>query len=160
LRDGRATEVGGPGPAFDDEDLVQLSNTQFQLVKRYGDDTHVQVRKITKPVSGTVKIGVNGVESVSGWTVNTETGSVKFTSSQAGNDITGGCEFDVPCRFDASVDEAGLKASIDAWDNGEIPSIIVVETLDENASPDDFNFGGSLALCIEASYTLSLAARH
>jgi hypothetical protein len=41
-----------------------------------GDD--VLVRTITKPVAGTVKVYLDGVEQLSGWSVDTTTGLVTF----------------------------------------------------------------------------------
>lgn len=42
----------------------------FQLAKAYASGAEVETRIIAKPVSGTVKITLDGVEAVSGWSVD------------------------------------------------------------------------------------------
>ena len=54
------------------------AETQFQLVKRYPSGSVVEVRTITKPVAGTVRIYLDGVEQLSGWSVDVTTGIVTF----------------------------------------------------------------------------------
>lgn len=101
------------------------TNAAFQLVKKYGTGLRDYVRTITKPVSGTVRMAVNGVET-SNFSVNTTTGVVTFTAGSipaAGATVTAGFEFDVPVRFDT--DE--LRINLAALDAGEIPDIPIVE---------------------------------
>jgi uncharacterized protein (TIGR02217 family) len=75
--------------------------TQFQLVKHYPSGSVIEVRTITKPVTGTVKMHLDGIEQVSGWSVDTTTGLVTFGTPPAlGVEITADFEFDVPVRFD------------------------------------------------------------
>ena len=73
----------------------------FQLIKHYISGGYDQIRTISKPVSGTVKIYFDDVEQVSGWTCNYATGLLTFTNAP-GNDvvITADYQFDVPVRFD------------------------------------------------------------
>nr|WP_315210080.1 TIGR02217 family protein [uncultured Albidiferax sp.] len=73
--------------------------TNFQLQKTYSPGPYAMVRKITKPVAGTVKIYRNGT-LITGWTLNTLTGLVSFTAPPAAGAITADFEFDVPVRFD------------------------------------------------------------
>jgi uncharacterized protein (TIGR02217 family) len=100
----------------------------FQLVKHYGEGTGAYSRPITKPVAGSVKIVVGGVEMIAGegFTVDSLTGIVKFAPAsipQAGKPITASFTFDVPVRFDTD----RLTASIATFQAGEIPSIPIVE---------------------------------
>ncbi len=75
--------------------------TQFQLVKHYPSGSVIEVRTITKPVAGTVQVYLDGVEQLSGWSVNTTTGLVTFgTAPGVGVEVTADFEFDVPVRFD------------------------------------------------------------
>ena len=75
--------------------------TQFQLVKHYPSGSVIEVRTITKPVAGTVKVYLDGVEQLSGWSVDTTTGLVTFSTAPAlGVEVTADFEFDVPVRFD------------------------------------------------------------
>ena len=57
--------------------------TQFQLVKHYPSGSVIEVRTITKPVAGTVKVYLDGVEQLSGWSVDTTTGLVTFSTAPA-----------------------------------------------------------------------------
>ena len=78
------------------------SQQTFQLAKRYTSGAQSWTRAIAKPVAGTVRIALNGVEQMTGWSVNTANGSVTFTNAPgAGVAITAGFEFDVPVRFDS-----------------------------------------------------------
>jgi uncharacterized protein (TIGR02217 family) len=75
--------------------------TQFQLVKHYPSGSVIEVRTITKPLAGTVKAYLNSVEQLSGWSIDTTTGLVTFTTAPAlGVEVTADFEFDVPVRFD------------------------------------------------------------
>ncbi|MCX8003670.1 MAG: TIGR02217 family protein [Burkholderiaceae bacterium] len=77
------------------------TTTTFQLVKRYVYGAHEFVRKITKPVPGTVSVSLNGVPQASGWTLNSSTGLVSFvTPPGAGVVVRASFEFDVQVRFD------------------------------------------------------------
>ncbi len=77
----------------------------FQLVKKYTVGASSYTRTIKKPVTGTVRVSVNGVEKTitTHFTVNTATGVITFTGGNTppnGHTVTAGFEFDVPCRFD------------------------------------------------------------
>jgi uncharacterized protein (TIGR02217 family) len=73
----------------------------FQLTKRYTSGAQTWTRAIAKPVAGSVRLALNGVEQMSGWSADTATGSVSFaTAPGAGVAITAGFEFDVPLSFD------------------------------------------------------------
>jgi uncharacterized protein (TIGR02217 family) len=77
------------------------AETQFQLVKHYPSGSVIEVRTITKPVAGRVKVYLDGVEQLSGWSVGTTTGLVTFSVPPAlGVEVTADFEFDVPVRFD------------------------------------------------------------
>jgi uncharacterized protein (TIGR02217 family) len=73
----------------------------FQLQKSYVSGPSTDVRKITRPVSGSVTIGLGGILQASGWTVDLDTGIVTFaTPPGAGVAVSAGFQFDVPARFD------------------------------------------------------------
>lgn len=95
----------------------------FQLVKTYGEGDAAERRPITRPVAGTVRVAVDGVELVDGWTLG-DKGVIRFaTAPGAGREIRAGFHFDVPVRF--SVDR--LELSLSRWKAGEIPSVPIVE---------------------------------
>lgn len=75
--------------------------TTFQLIRTYSSGGSTDVRTITKPVAGTVKVYLAGVLQASGWSVNTTTGVITFSTAPA-NDVavSADYEFDVPVRFD------------------------------------------------------------
>ncbi|RZS88562.1 uncharacterized protein (TIGR02217 family) [Phyllobacterium myrsinacearum] len=96
----------------------------FQLQKRYGDYR----RTITKPVPGSVRIAVAGLEKQepADFTVDALTGQVMFKPDRvppAGTDVTAGFAFDVPARFNAD----RLTVSIKSFKAGEIPTIPIIE---------------------------------
>ena len=96
----------------------------FQLVKRYESGAQAWVRRIVKPVAGTVRVALAGVEQLSGWSVNMTTGIVTFaTAPAAGVLVTAGFEFDVPVRFDT--DRLDVTWDLDRL--GSIASIPLVE---------------------------------
>lgn len=75
--------------------------TTFQLIRTYSSGGSTDVRTITKPVAGTVKVYLAGVLQASGWSVNTTTGVITFSTAPAnGVAVSADYEFDVPVRFD------------------------------------------------------------
>jgi len=98
----------------------------FSLTKTYASgDVHYQ-RPITKPVLGTVRIGIEGDEMREGvhFEVDTATGLVTLDRvPDAGREITAGFEFDVPVRFDTD----RIQTSVASFQAGEVPNVPVVE---------------------------------
>lgn len=101
------------------------SATSFQLYKNYISGSQSYARMITKPVAGSVRIGLNGVEQSSGlFSVDTATGIVTFSAAPAlGVSISAGYAFDVPVRFDADF----LEINQAAFSAGQIPNIPLIE---------------------------------
>lgn len=127
-RDGIDHSSGGPVPAATDQAIGTGDGvrTQFQLVKRYGAAFDPYLRPIVKPVAGSVKVAVGGVELMSGWTVDVTTGVVGFAVAPAsGTAVTAGFLFDVPVRFDT--DRLDIEWS--GFDAAEAPNIPLVEIL-------------------------------
>jgi uncharacterized protein (TIGR02217 family) len=97
--------------------------TSFHLVKRYGSGLRDYVRTINKPVTGTVRAAVGGVET-NAFTVNAATGLITFTAAPAaGAAITAGFAFDVPVRFDTDQ----LSINLQNFTAGQIPEIAIIE---------------------------------
>lgn len=137
--DGRATSAYTDQKIGDGDD----TETDFQLIKTYTDSSISRTRTIIKPKTGSVTIAFDGVEQLSGWTVNYTTGIVTFSvAPTAGVEITAGFEFYVPVRFGRSLDES-LEASIDSYDSGSIDAIPVVEIRDASELADEFYYGGA-----------------
>ncbi|MDX1974478.1 MAG: DUF2460 domain-containing protein [Rickettsiales bacterium] len=98
--------------------------TVFQLKKNYTNGGITESRIITKPVSGTVQIYVNGVLQSSGaYSVNTTNGQITFGSAPANaTAITASFEFDVPVRFDTDRLSAAIESyGVHSW--SDIPII-------------------------------------
>lgn len=98
-------------PVETDQLCKKISTTEWQLRKFYGTDgmaggAGYPYRVIFKPVSGTVKVAVNGtlVEGPgANWTVSTTTGKVTLSAGVAAtvvaDNVRAGFEFDFPVRF-------------------------------------------------------------
>jgi uncharacterized protein (TIGR02217 family) len=98
--------------------------TAFQLRKAYTSGARTYSRAITKPVSGTVVVALDGVPQATGWTVNTATGIVTFSSAPGiGVAVSAGFEFDVPVRFDSDM----MDVALDFERLGSITSIPLIE---------------------------------
>ena len=102
------------------------TRTLFQLVKRYGDDGGEPVgRLITKPVEGSVRVAVGGVElAVGAFTVDVTTGEVTLDAAPgAGVAVTAGVLFDTPVRFDAE----RLEVTLESFDAGRMAAVPLIE---------------------------------
>jgi uncharacterized protein (TIGR02217 family) len=96
--------------------------TEFPLVKAYG----TQVRRITRPVGGSVRVSIDDVEATDGWTLGGK-GIVAFDAApEAGAQVTAGFRFDVPVRF--AEDRLSLNRATFAA--GEIVSVPMIELRD------------------------------
>ncbi|TAE82246.1 MAG: TIGR02217 family protein [Alphaproteobacteria bacterium] len=95
------------------------TTTIFPLVKHYMSGTDTAIRRIHKPVTGTVKIYHNGTLQNSGYSVNNTTGIITYNNAPAnGVVISADYEFDVPVRFEtdqliASLDDYGVYSWAD-----------------------------------------------
>ncbi|HHK74210.1 MAG TPA: TIGR02217 family protein [Rhizobiales bacterium] len=98
--------------------------SDYQLVKRYQSGGQTYTRPINKPVAGTVRIALDGVEQTTGWSVDTTNGLITFEVPPAsGAVVTAGFEFDVPVRFDTD----RLDIALSRFRAGDIPSIPLIE---------------------------------
>jgi uncharacterized protein (TIGR02217 family) len=93
--------------------------TEFQLVRRYG----TQVRRITRPVTGSVRLFVGEAEQVTGWTMG-QKGTVLFEAAPPPDaPIRASFRFDVPVRFA----EDRLAVSRATFAAGDVPSVPLIE---------------------------------
>lgn len=104
----------GASPSAADQPLGQGDGvrTAFVLSKRYGDEGAVADRRIAKPVEGTVRVAVDGIEQPNGaFDVDPVTGMVTFDEPPGlGVVVTAGFEFDTPVRFDTDRIEVTLES--------------------------------------------------
>lgn len=103
----------------------------FQLCKLYGGLHAPYVRRITKPVAGTVLIAVDGVAKPQPAVVSCDhaSGLITFAvghAPPAGSVVSAGFAFDTPVRFDTDAIEVDLSA----FEAGDIPRIPIVEIAD------------------------------
>ena len=128
----RADHSSGPpgrAPAPTDQTLGQGDGARktFQLAKTYGGNFAPYAREITKPLFGSVRVAVAGVElDLAQFAVDETSGLVTLvTAPAAGAAVTAGFLFDTPARFDTDyldIDHTGFEA-------GEIPKIPILEIL-------------------------------
>ena len=102
--------------------------TRFQLVKRYGENYDPYDRTVTKPVSASVRLALDGVEILPpDFTLDGLSGMVTFNVAPApGVAITAGYEFDIPVRFDTD----NLEIELAGFDAAVAPNIPIVEVLE------------------------------
>lgn len=97
----------------------------FPLSKSYGASFAPYARPIAKPVAGTVRVAVSGIERTD-FACDPATGIVVFPAGAIpppGAPVTAGFAFDVPARFDTD----DLLVDLSAFAAGEIPRIPLVE---------------------------------
>lgn len=102
--------------------------TVFQLSKRYGDAAGAVDRPIRKPVAGSVRVAVAGVELTPTveFSLDVTTGLLTLAAPPAlGAAVTAGFQFETPVRFD--VDR--LELSLEAFGAGAVPHAPVIEIL-------------------------------
>lgn len=97
----------------------------FALAKRYGADADAYLRPIRKPVAGSVRPAVAGVELTAGaFSVDEATGLVTLAHAPApGQAVTAGFQFDVPVRFDAD----RIDVTLESFQAGRVVAVPLVE---------------------------------
>lgn len=100
----------------------------FALTKTYGGLHAPYARAIAKPVAGSVRVAVDGLEQLEGsaFSLDSTTGLVSFAAGHvpaSGAVVTAGFLFDVPARFDTDF----LEVNLSAFAAGEIPRIPILE---------------------------------
>ena len=101
------------------------TRTVFPLVKRYGENDDVLERPIAKPVEGTARIAVGGVElAASSFAVDAATGLATLDAAPAaGAVVTAGFAFDTPVRFDAD----RIEVTLESFDAGRMAAVPLIE---------------------------------
>ncbi|HEX4848181.1 MAG TPA: DUF2460 domain-containing protein, partial [Novosphingobium sp.] len=104
------------------------TRASFALVKRYGSGDAEQLRRITRPVAGSIVVSIDGVASTA-WTLD-PLGVIRFAAPPApGKAVRAGFLFDVPVRFA----EDKLEVAGAVFAAGEAPSVPVIEIREASA---------------------------
>lgn len=116
------------GIHFEDQHIAYGDGVRktFQLIKSYRSGGHIYERPLTKPVAGTVRIGVEQVEYQEGveYAVDITTGLITFADPpDLDMQIFAGYEFDVPVRFNTD----RLQVSMASFKAGQVPDVPVLE---------------------------------
>ncbi len=114
--------------AFDDQEIAvgDGMTSVFQLAKVYRSGGHSYSRPITKPVRGTVRVGLARDELQEGidYEFDTTTGLLSFSHPPDPEvPITAGYEFDVPVRFDSD----RIHTSVASFQAGEALNVPILE---------------------------------
>ena len=124
--DDRSCALGGD-PAATDQPLGagDWATRSFPLAKRYGADFAPYDRAIAKPVAGSVRVAVAGVElPPTAFACDPTAGLVTLAAAPgSGAAVTAGFLFDVPVRFDTDA----LDIDLAAFEAGEVPSVPLIE---------------------------------
>lgn len=121
--DGSSAADGGPPTAADQMlGVGDGARRQFALVKRYGAGDSEQVRRVSLPVEGSVRVSVDGLETA-GFQVTDEGEVLLDDAPTVGVAVRAGFLFDVPVRF---ADDR-LEVSRATFLAGEMASVPLVE---------------------------------
>ena len=95
------------------------TRTTFGLIKRYGDVE----RPIAKPVEGSVRLAVGGVETTH-FTLDATTGAATLAVAPgAGVPVTAGFLFDTPVRFDSD----RIETTLESFESGRMAAVPLIE---------------------------------
>lgn len=95
------------------------ARTTFDLTKTYGD----VVRPIAKPVAGSVRVALDGVETTA-FSLDAATGRVTLAVAPGpGAAVTAGFAFDTPVRFDTD----RIETTLESFDAGRMAAVPLIE---------------------------------
>lgn len=135
--------------------IGDASETTFQLVKLYTDAGGTTTRPIEKPVSGTVVISLDNVNTTA-FSVDTTTGIVTMNSAPGSNVVVrAGYQYDVPVRFGEGTEKA-FRAAYDAFETGSLVSVELIEDHSNTQLQEEFFFGGSALVTMTGNYSMAV----
>jgi uncharacterized protein (TIGR02217 family) len=112
--------VGAGDQVLDEGDGARVT---FALRKTYGEGGEAWSRVISKPVEGSVRVAINGVET-SAFEVDVATGVVTLeVSPPAGAVVSAGFEFDTPVRFDTD----RIEVTLESFEAGRMAALPLIE---------------------------------
>ena len=103
----------------------EAAGATIDLHKRYGEGEDAFDRRIHKPVQGSVRVAIDGVElNPAGFETDPGAGVVTLQSPPAvGAVVTAGFEFDVPVRFDAD----RIDVTLETFAAGRMAAVPLIE---------------------------------
>lgn len=112
---------GEPGPLDQAIGEGDGTRTVFGLSKTYGE----VARPIAKPVAGSVRVAMDGIElDAEAFSVDSTTGAVTLdTAPGDGAAVTAGFLFDTPARFDAD----RIDVTLESFETGRVVATPLVE---------------------------------
>lgn len=111
----------------DSADAGVTGNRDFQLIVTYADTAGSYIRPISRPVTGSLTVYVDGVLATE-WTLQ-PLGLIRFNSGHApttGQVVSATFEFDIPVRFDADL----LGLEVEWVGAGSVPQLNIVEQIE------------------------------
>lgn len=152
----------GQQHAFGDQFLGTGDGTtvRFPIAKRFVDAVGYEyVKRIHKPIQGTVLVGKNAAAVPSGFTVDHEQGFVDFAVAPADGDVlTCGFEYHFPVLFGEEIDRQ-LQAIETNKGREALSTITMVELLLPGALGEDFSPGGAKIVETASTTYLNRSAR-
>ena len=115
-------------PIFQDQDLGygDGEKTEFQIIKTYFSGGQSYSRPITKPVAGSVIVGVEQdlLQEAVDYALDDTTGVISFAHPpDPDTRVFAGFEFDVPVRFDTD----RIMTSVASFQAGQAPNVPIIE---------------------------------
>lgn len=102
---------------------------RFKLTKAYGSGVDAYLRPVRRPVAGTLRVAVNGLEAPpADFSFDNVLAEVVFAPGKtpvAGAAVTAGFQFHVEVRFASET----LSVNVSAFEAGELPSIPLIEVM-------------------------------
>ena len=116
-----------PGTAIGPGDQVlgvgDGTRTVFALSKIYGEGAEAWTRVIRKPVAGTVRLAVEGIETAA-FSVDSAMGEVTLEAPPGpGARVSAGFEFDTPVRFDSD----RIEVTLESFEAGRMAAAPLIE---------------------------------
>ena len=125
------------------------ARTVFPLIKTYGDVE----RPIRKPVEGSVRVAVGGVET-QGLSVDWTTGAVTLAAAPApGVTVTAGFQFDTPVRFDTD----RIETTLESFEAGRMAAVPLIKTYGDVERPIRKPVEGSVRVAVGGVETQGLS---
>lgn len=128
-----SSAIVGPGRAEAVSPTDQIigagtgSKLTFQIVKNYERGAYIHQRKIYLPVVASVRVALDGVEQMSGFSVERETGIITFsTPPSLSTQVSCGFIYDCCVRFES---DDSFDAIAKAYTVAGVSDIALVETI-------------------------------